>query len=34
MKVLFKTHDVADTSVARSVRLESTIKMSGNLPPE
>lgn len=31
MKIPFKTHDVADTNVARSVRSESTIAMSGNL---
>ena len=34
MKILFKMHDVAGTNVARSVRLESTITMSGNLLPE
>jgi hypothetical protein len=31
MKILFKPHNVADTTVAGSVRCESTITMSGSL---
>ena len=34
MKMLFKTHDVADNNFAGSVRLESTITISGSLLQE